>query len=127
MNKLFPLLLAFFVAGCTTPSQKIASVSLERGMDQIADIKDDLSTLAKQQTLDLGVAKVRSAAAAGDKDLAESVLTESFNTLNRIGWLEIEFEKAKSYFRIGQIYIASQKGAMDLLYEDVKQVQEDAK
>lgn len=114
------VLFTLLAVGCTSPSQKLAAVSMDRGMNHIADIEYDMSTLAKQQTLDLGVAQVRAAAQAGDEEGAEAALTQSFNTLNKIGWLQVEFEKAKSHMRLSQIYISSQQGVLDLLYKDFK-------
>lgn len=111
-------IVALLTVGCTSPTQKLAAVAMDRGMNHIADIEHDMSTLAKQQTLDLGVAEVKAAASASDPVAAEAALTKSFNTLNKIGWLQIEFEKAKSYIRLSQIYISSQQGVLDLLYRD---------
>jgi hypothetical protein len=109
--------LALFAVGCTSPTQKIAAVSTERGMEHINNIVDDLSTQAKQYALDAGVAAVKQAVANQDEAAAVAAVEGSFNECNKIGWLQIEYEKAKSYLRLSQMYIWSQQGIFDVMYK----------
>jgi hypothetical protein len=109
---------SLFVIGCTSPSQKLAAVALDRGMGHMSTIEYDLVTLAKQQVLDLSAIEIKNAIVDQDEVGALAALEKSFNTLNKIGWLQIEFEKAKSYVRLSGMYISSQQGVLDLLYKD---------
>ncbi len=109
--------------GCTTPTQYIAANSLERGVDQTANIVSDLSTMAKQYAVDMGVAEARLAATAGDADAAQVAVQKAVSQFDKIGWLQIQFERSRSLIRVGQRFVWSQKGVFDILiseYEEAK-------
>ncbi len=122
MKKILTLVcvLALSVAGCTSPSQKIAAVAVQRGMEHTSNIVYDLATEARQSAIDIGVLEVKLAVANQDEKAAVDAVEKAFNKANRIGWLQVELEKAKSYLRIGQMYIWSQQGVLDIIYRDFK-------
>lgn len=122
MKKILPFVCVFalFTMGCTAPSQKLASISVQRGMEHMNSIAYDLATESKQSALDIGVLEVKKAVANQDETAAVAAVEKAFNKCNRIGWLQIELEKAKSYIRMGQMYIWSQQGVLDIIYRDIQ-------
>jgi len=112
-----------FIMGCTSPSQKIAAESTKRGMEHVGNITYDLATEAKQSAVDMGVLEVKNAVAAQDEAAAVAALEKAFNKCNRIGWLQVELEKAKSYMRLSQMYIWSQQGVLDIMHREFKKAE----
>lgn len=108
----------FIGFGCTSPTQRIAAHSLQRGVKQEADIVYDLSTLAKQQTVDAGVAKALLAVQDQDADAARDAVENTANTFNKIGWLQIQHERSIGLIRMGQVYVWSQEGIFDILVRE---------
>lgn len=104
--------------GCTSPTQRIASHSLKRGMQQDADIVYDLSQLAKQQAVDKGVVKAKTGLDTHDDAMVRAAVEETANTFNKIGWLQIQHERAVALSRIAQMYIDSQQGIVDILIKE---------
>lgn len=111
------LVCVLFVSGCS-PTQKIAAEAMQRGIDTEHTIVVDLSTLAKQSILNRFAAEAKLAAAAGDESAAQKVVERLVTEWDRIGWLEIQHERARSMVRIGQVYIWSQKGIFTIIKEE---------
>ena len=120
MKKILVFVCVLAMAGCTSPSQKIAAVSVQRGMEHINNIVYDLATESKQSAIDIGVLEVKAAVASQNEDAAVAAVEKAFNKCNRVAWLQIELEKAKSYVRMGQLYIWSQQGVLDIIMRDFR-------
>jgi hypothetical protein len=112
------VLICLFSFGCTTPLQKVAIESSKRGLEQTNTIVYDLATEAKQSAIDTGRSQIIAAVASHDEAAAIAALETAFNKCNRISWLQIEYEKAKSYVRLSQQYIWSQQGFFDLMLKE---------
>jgi hypothetical protein len=95
-------------------------------MGHINNIVSDLATQAKQNALNTGVEKAKKAVADQDEAAAVAAVEGAFNDCNKISWLQIEFEKAKSYIRLSQMYIWSQQGFLDLVYKGYQKAQDAA-
>jgi hypothetical protein len=116
----FATLGLLLLAACTAPTQKIAVVAMQRGMDHTQSIVLDLANESKQSALNLGAIEVEKAASAGDSKAAVAALSKAFNKCNKIGWLQIQNERSFSELRVAQMYIASQEGILDILYNEFK-------
>lgn len=116
-----PVLALSMLISCTAPTQRIASVAIQRGVEQEHNIINDLSVIAKQSAVDKGVAEARAAAIAGDADAAQSAVEKAVTQFDKIGWLQIQHERARSLIRFGQVYIWSQKGIFDLMVDEFKE------
>lgn len=107
--------------GCTAPSQRVAADALQRGVDQEHSIVSDLSTIAKQSAVDNGVAEARTAAANGNADAAQAAVEKAVSQFDKIGWLQIQHERARSMIRVAQTYIWSQKGIFDIMVKEFEE------
>lgn len=125
---LFTLALASLVAfaGCTAPTQRIAADAIQRGVNQEHSIVQDLSTMAKQSAVDTGVASARVAAASGNADGAQAAVEKVANDFEKVGWLQIQHERARNMIRFGQMYVWSQQGIFDLMVKDLKTAKQNA-
>lgn len=112
------VILSLLAISCTSPTQRLAAYSMKRGIEQESSIVLDLSTLAKQQAVDHGVASVKLALAKQDEAAAKAAVENTANTFNKIGWLQIQHERALSLLRTGQMYIWSQEGIIDILIKE---------
>lgn len=114
-----PVLVLF--VGCTMPSQRIAAEAIDRGAKQEHNIITDLTKIAKQSAVDNGVAKARAAAASNNPDAAQAAVQEAVTQFDKIAWLQIQHERARSLIRVGQSYIWSQKGIFDIMVEEFQE------
>lgn len=116
-----------FMTGCTSPSQRIAVTAIQRGADQEHAIVIDLATMAKQSAVDNGVAQVKQAVAAQDANAAQAAVEKAVTQFDKIAWLQIQHERARSMIRLAQNYIWAQEGIFDILAKEVQQSIENAK
>ncbi|KKM63990.1 hypothetical protein LCGC14_1505930 [marine sediment metagenome] len=116
-----------FVVGCTTPTQRIASQSLQRGVDQQHTVFYDMSRIARQELLNAGAAAAVIAAENQDATAAQAVVKEVFDKMNNIDWLHIQWERSRTLVRMGQQYIWSQQGVFDILKKEWEEAAKRAK
>lgn len=119
-------LMLLLAVGCTAPTQKIATVAMQRGMDHTYTIVDDLANIAKQSALDIGAIEVREAVRSSSEPEAVNAVKKSFNQCNKINWLQIQNEKARAELRLAQMYIWSQEGILDIMYDEFKSAKEES-
>jgi len=112
------------IAGCTAPTQPIAAESLRIGIQQEHTVVTDLANIAKQSAVDQGVAKARAAAEQSNPDSAQSAVEEAVTQFDKVGWLLIQHERARSMLRFGQMYVWSQKGVFDIIVDDFKEAKQ---
>ncbi len=124
--------------GCTSPTQRLAAEALTRGVAHTHNIVYDLANEAKQAATDAADDGVRqavrdavTAANNGDvpgiqeaEDRAAAIANKAFNKCNRINWLQIQWERARAYIRLGQTYVWSQKGVFDITFEELKKAKQ---
>lgn len=114
------------LAGCTDPTQPIASEAISRGVAGDDRVVEDLSTIAKQYAVDKGVASARAVAASGKGDEAQGAVESTANAFETVGWLQIQHERNRALIRVGQTYVYSQKGIANILVDEAKQAKKNA-
>lgn len=115
------------MAGCTMPTQRIAADSLQRGIAHENSIVYDLSNIAKQAATDKGVAAAKAAAIQGSVTGAQSAVETALSEFEQVCWLQIQHERARALMRVGQRYIWSQEGIVDVLLKEFDEAKANAK
>jgi hypothetical protein len=113
-------------AGCTAPTQPIAVQALDIGTKQAHNVFYDMSRIARQNVLDRGGDAAQSAAEAGDAQAARQAVKDTFDSMNTIDWLHIQWERSRAFIRIGQQYVWEQKGIANLMAEEIQKAMDDA-
>lgn len=103
------------LAGCTQPSQPIARQALTLSMQADDTHVLDLSRGWKHEALERGALALKAATRP-----AEEVLTDTANTWERIGWLQIQHERKQACTRIALYYIDTQEGVLNILWRRLK-------
>lgn len=120
------ILFASLLCGCTSPTQRIAERAFTIAMHYDATIVDDLSTLAKQQALDASAREIDLAFNDKNVDKAKLSATNLANTWEKIGFLQIQNERKRALFRIGQQYVLEQRGILNILFEEAVQAKQNS-
>ena len=110
---------SFMFIGCTAPTQRIAERSMSVAMHYDSTIVDDLSNLAKQQALDASSKEIEAAFKDQSVDKAKLAATNLANTWESVGFLQLQNEKKRALFRIGQQFIFEQRGVLDIMIEEL--------
>lgn len=101
--------------GCTSPTQPIAERALDAGTKQEHTIISDLAAIAKQSAVDKGVADAIAAVKNQDVDAAKTAVENAVTQFDKIGWLQIQHERARALLRMGQTFVWSQEGIFDIM------------
>jgi len=121
-NKTFivsALLVGFFVAGCTGPTQKYAVEFLDRGRATDRTVVVDLVSQAEQSILDKNAAVAAVAATNGDAAAAQKAVLDTVNELRKVHWLHTQHERAQSAYMMVDMYLYSQVGVGNLIWKDL--------
>ena len=122
MKKICFLMSIFLCLGaCTPPSQRIASDSLQRGISHGHSIITDLANMAKQSTVNQGVAEARAAVLTANEQAAQDAVQNTVSQWDKISWLQIQWERARGLMRVGQQFVWTQKGIFNLIVDEFKE------
>ncbi len=97
--------------------------SMELASETNRAVVTDLSTIGKQQALNNAAAKIELAQDTADR---QKVLEDMANTLEKIGWLQIQHERAESLNRMAKIYVWSRESWLSLFVREIQEARVEA-
>ena len=117
-TKLIMICLTVGLIGCTSPTQRFAERSLQLGVTQQHSVYYDMSRIARQEILNNGAAAVVVAADNQDATAAQAVVKDVFDKMGDVDKLNIQWERARALVRIGQQFVWSQQGILDIMKKE---------
>lgn len=127
MKKILVLLMIICVgfAGCA-PTQVIASKAMEEGLTHAHKVYVNTSDMTKQLILNYGSEQILKAAATDDEEAIKKAIQSMYDSMQDIGYLNIQWERTRSLLRTPQEYIWSQKHFLSILYKDLREAKKRA-
>lgn len=95
-----------------------AIASMELASRTNRTVVTDLSNIGKQQSLNNASAKIET---AQDATARQKVLEEMANTWEKIGWLQIQHERAESLNRMAKVYVWSRESWLSLFIREIQE------
>ena len=122
---LLSLLSLLSLFGCSR-TQIVAAKAMEEGLNHAHQVYVNTSDMTKQFILNDGAAKAALAAQAGDVAAAHAAIQEVFDNMQNLGYLNIQWERARALLRTPQEYIWSRRSIFSILHSDLKKAKKRA-
>jgi len=116
----FVALLLLVGTGCSQ-TQLVASQAMEDGLNHAHKVYVNTSDMAKQLILNNGADKAAAAAQAGNIQEAHAAIQFVFDHMQNLGYLNIQWERARALLRTPQEYIWSRKHILQILHSDLEE------
>lgn len=107
------------LSGCAGGQFRNAAIaSMELASRTNRTVVTDLGNIGKQQALNNAAAKIKT---AQDTAARQKVLEDMANTWEKIGWLQIQYERAESLNRMAKIYVWSRESWLSLFIREIQE------
>lgn len=126
MKKILILMVSLLLCTGCSQTQLGAAQAMEDGLNHAHKVYVNTSDMTKQFILNSGAAQAAKAAAAGDVAAAHASIQFVFDSMQNLGYLNVQWERARALLRTPQEYIWARKHIFQILNSDLKEAKKRA-
>ncbi len=115
------MLVALFISGCTSPTQRIAIQAIDRAVVIDAQIFDNMSDMIWQSALNISALKIEAAVAARDTAAAFAALEEFSDAAANVTYFTKMNERTSSLYRLTKQFIWARQGVLNLIWKELQE------